>query len=304
MIRFWVEFRRYYRPKTGHGLGVHIDRDVKPLGERGTDFLTQFGRTKSDYACCKGLTKSEWAWEFLRRNPDYKRAFIVSRSRLSQIARLNNGTPVTRPRGCQAGASDWGLACHADPTLSAVEAPVFWSQAALKHHAEADAARGGSNPAQADLDVFRDRNCAAIFERRHGVSVLLRTPSDAIDLQITGANILLSPVSLSFRIAGIKAVKTSATTLLLLTHSIQKRTFGNTNPLPRHQRLGLLKALVALDCKQSRGSLQDTAIVFRALGLTRLSWSTIGDESLKKQVIRARNRGLKLMQGGYRTLLR
>ncbi|MCB1468598.1 MAG: DUF2285 domain-containing protein, partial [Rhizobiaceae bacterium] len=26
--------------------------------------------------------------------------------------------------------------------------------------------------------------------------------------------------------------------------------------------------------------------------------------SLKKQVIRARNRGLKLMQGGYRTLLR
>ena len=98
-------------------------------------------------------------------------------------------------------------------------------------------------------------------------------------------------------------MKSQAATLLLLSHSIQKRFSGIAEPLPRHQRLGLLKALVAFDCKQSGGSLQDTAIVFRALGLTRLSWSTVGDESLKKQVIRARNRGLKLMQGGYRTLL-
>ena len=283
---------------------MHIDRDVKPLSERATDFLTQFGRTKSDYTCCKGLTKSEWAWEFLRRNPDYKRSFIVSRSRLTQITRLNNGTPVMRPRGCQAGASDWGLACFSDPGLSAVQKPIFWSQSVLKHHAEAEAVIAEPDPAQADLDVFRDRNCAAILERRQGVSVLLRTPKEAIDLQIMGANILLNPARLLFRVDGLNAVKSRAATLLLLFHTIQTRTSGNTNPLPRLQRLGLLKALVALDCKQSGGSLQDTAIVFRALRLTRLSWSTIGDESLKKQVIRARNRGLKLMQGGYQTLLR
>ena len=283
---------------------MHINRDVKPLSERATDFLTQFGRTKSDYACCKGLTKSEWAWEFLRRNPDYKRAFIVSRSRLSQIARLSNGTPVMRPKGCQADASKWGLACFSDPGLSAVQTPVFWSQAALKHHAEAEAVIAEPDPAQADLDAFRDRNCAAILERSHGISVLLRTPKEAIDLRVTGTNVLLNPARLSFRIDGLKAVKSRAATLLLLLQTIQTRTSGNTNPLPRHQRLGLLKALVALDCKLSGNSLQDTAIVFRALRLTRLSWSTIGDESLKKQVIRARNRGLKLMQGGYLTLLR
>lgn len=282
---------------------MHIDRDVEPLSERATDFLTRFGRTRSEYACCKGLTKSEWAWEFLRRNPEYKRSFIISRSRLTQIARLNNGTPVMRPRGCQAGASEWGLACFSDPDLSAVQTPVFWSQSVLKHHSEAEAAIAEPDPVQADLDVFRDRNCAAILERRQGVSVLLRTPKDAIDLQITGANIALCPARLSFRIDGLNAVKSSAATLLLLLQSVQTRTFGNTNPLPRHQRLGLLKALVALDCKQSGGSLQDTAIVYRALRLTRLSWSTIGDESLKKQVIRARNRGLNLMEGGYRTLL-
>lgn len=283
---------------------MHIDRDVKPLSERTTDFLTQFGRTRSDYVCCKGLTNSEWAWEFLRRNPDYKRSFIVSRSRLSQIARLKNGTPVMRPKGCQAGASDWALACFSDPGLSAVQTPVFWSQAALKHHAEAEAAIAEPDPPQADLDIFRDRISAAILEHRQGVSVLLRTPREAIDLQIVGANILLNPARLLFRIDGLNAVKSRAVTLLLLLQSVQTCTSGNTNPLPRHQRLGLLKALVALDCKQFGGSLQDTAIVFRALRLTRLSWSTIGDESLKKQVIRARNRGLKLMQGGYRTLLR
>jgi hypothetical protein len=303
VIRFWVEFRRHYHPKFGPGLGVHIDRDVKPLSKRATDFLTRFGRTKSDYAYCKGLTKSEWAWEFLRRNPDYKCAFIVSRSRLSQIARLNTGTPVMRSRGCQAGASDWDLECFSDPDLSAVQTPIFWSQAALKHHAEAEAEIAEPDPAQADLDVLRDRNCAAILERRHGVSVLFRTTKEAIDLQITGANILLSPVHLTFRIVGFNTVKSRAATLLLLLPCIQKRLSDNAEPLPRHQRLCLLKALVALDCKQSGGSLQETAIVFRALGLTRLSWSTIGDESLKKQVIRARNRGLKFMQGGYRTLL-
>ena len=278
---------------------MHIDRDVKPSSERATDFLTRFRRTKSDYACCKGLTKSEWAWEFFRRNPDYKRAFIVSRARLSQIARLNNGMPVMRPRGCQAGASDWGLECFSDPDLSAAQTPVFWSQSVLKHHAEAEAATAEPDPAQADLDVFRDRNCAAILERSHGISVILRTPKDAIDLHITGTNVLLNPARLSFRIDGLHALRSRAATLLLLFQSIRTRASCNTNPLPRHQRLGLLKALVALDCKQSGGSLQDTAIVFRALRLTRLSWSTIGDESLKKQVIRARNRGLKLMQGGY-----
>ena len=214
---------------------MHICRDVKPLSERATDFLTQFGRTKSDYACCKGLTKSEWAWEFLRRNPDYKRAFIVSRARHSQIIQLNNGTPVMRPRGCQVGASEWGLACFSDPALSAVETPVFWEQTVLKHRAEADAATTESDPTQADLDVIRSRNCAAILERRHGVSLLFRTAKEAIDLKITGANILLSPAHLTFRIAGFNAVKSDAATLLLLLHSIQKHTSGNTNPLPRHQ---------------------------------------------------------------------
>ena len=32
------------------------------------------------YAPCAGLTRDQWAWEFLRRNPDYQRdyrAFIA-----------------------------------------------------------------------------------------------------------------------------------------------------------------------------------------------------------------------------------
>jgi hypothetical protein len=47
------------------------------------------------YACCASLTRDQWAWEFLRRNPDYRtdyRQFIT----LWQALEADYGTPPHR----------------------------------------------------------------------------------------------------------------------------------------------------------------------------------------------------------------
>lgn len=262
-----------------------------------------FGSSKLDYAYAHGLSKQEWAWEFLRRNQDYRRDYVTSRARLSSIAYLSNNIPLMRPRGHQSDAQKWGLACFSDPTKTAHQTPIFWSTDSLKQHVDATAVHTGSVNNQIDLDVFRQSTCIAILENKIGNNVLIRSGTIAIDLHIEGINVLLNPAALSFRIDGITEVKEQTEALKLLAGALQNTPPTNIKVMSKSARQNLLKALIALDCNQVGGSLQDTANLFRTLHLTRLSWSSNGDESLKKQVIRARNRGLKLVQGGYRNLL-
>lgn len=263
-----------------------------------------FATSKLDYIYTQSLTKQQWAWEFLRRNPDYHRAFVTSRARLTQIIYLANNIPVMRPRGYQTGVEDWGLACFSDPAKSAYQMPVFWSKESLRHSSIAKANPLRNVSKQADLDVYHQSACIAVLENRRGNNVLVRTGRTAIDLRIEGINILLKSADLSFRIDGTSNMKHRSETLIMLANALSEIPKARTHPVPKPTRQSLLKALVALDCNLNGGSLQGTANVFRALNLTRLSWSTNGDESLKKQVIRARNRGLKLMKGGYKSLLR
>jgi hypothetical protein len=118
-----------------------------------------------------------------------------------------------------------------------------------------------------------------------------------------GANIVLVPVRLRFRIVGF-AVLPDRTNALAALNAVRQNPAQSARKSPRPRDQALRKrGLVALDCKLLGGSLQDTAKVFRVLGMTRLAWSASGDEALKKQVWRARNAGLKLMRGGYRKLL-
>lgn len=262
-----------------------------------------FATSKLDYAYTQGLTKQEWAWEFLRRNTDYHRNYITSRARLSRITTLSNNIPLMRPRGQQIGAQKWGLACFSDPTKTAHQTPIFWSKDVLRHHAKAEAIHPENTTDQTDLDVFSQSTCIAILENKIGNNVHIRSGTLAIDLHIEGINVLLNPAALSFRIDGITEVKEQTEVLKLLAGALQNIPAKRTKSISKSARQNLLKALIALDCNQAGGSLQDTANLFRTLHLTRLSWSSNGDESLKKQVIRARNRGLKLMQGEYRNLL-
>ena len=60
-----------------------------------------------DYALT--LSRSDLAWEFLRRNPAYQRACQLHRKGLPHVRRLKNGLQFVRKRNSATSALAWGL---------------------------------------------------------------------------------------------------------------------------------------------------------------------------------------------------
>lgn len=75
--------------------------------------MTKPGGTNSRYEWMLKLSAEGWAWEFLRRNPDYRRDYYVD---------LDDG-----PGASAHNASYWGLLKFVDPDQDARSAAVFWS---------------------------------------------------------------------------------------------------------------------------------------------------------------------------------
>lgn len=267
------------------------------------DFESFFRERAAEYARTDSFDDADWAWEHLRRDPAYRRDYVASRARLSKTITHVSGARIHRPRGCQRNAAKWDLICLADPSKNGRDTPVFWAKRSPKWHVEAEAFDHPNDSHSADLDPNKRSFIAAILIRTSVQVALVRAAGSTLNLVIEGPNIVLVPVRLRFRIDGFAALSERVKALQALNAA--RRTAAQTtrkSPRPRDQTLRK-RGLVALDCKLLGGSLQDTAKVFRALGMTRLTWSASGDEALKKQVWRARNAGLKLMRGGYRKLL-
>ncbi len=272
------------------------------MGARGEDFVARFDKTASDYAYTDGLTDTDWAWEFLRRNPDYSADYCESRARTAKATTHPSGVRIYRARGYHHNAKKWGLAVFANPDLNACQTDVFWSQEALNHCVTASSLSAETGEQETDLDLFRDQNCTAILCDDNRQSVIVRSQNTAIDMQLVGASALFQSVRLQFHLNGFASVRNGTTALIWVRNALKSLRAADKRALTKTTRTNRKKYLVALDCSGKGASLRDTALVFRALRLTRLSWSN-GDEALKKQVWRCRKSGLNLMQGGYRKLL-
>jgi len=55
------------------------------------------------------LSDAELAWEFLRRNPEYRRCFQMGRVGRARPRRLGSGQLLWRVAEPRAGAGHWGL---------------------------------------------------------------------------------------------------------------------------------------------------------------------------------------------------
>lgn len=271
-----------------------------PMVVRRTEFLGKFGKTKSDYAYCESLTKREWAWEFLRRNKDYRIDVKTNRIRFTKPVKHPSGITLYRPRGNHSPARKWGLSVFADPNLPANKTHIFWRPKLMPNAISAKALPYKEHP---DLDLFSTPSCIAILQGNGTQKLLIRTPECILDVTFIGANPLFENVDLEFRVRGFQHLKPQLNALFLLEKALNIAADDTPNGKIKRLVSTNLRGLIALDCQDQSGSLQDTANVFRAFGMTRLSWSTVGDESLKKQIIRARKKGIGIMQSGYKNLL-
>ena len=63
----------------------------------------------ADHHHLSSSPKSDWAWEFLRRDTGYQRAATASRFEMLKVATIGAGVPVFKLFKREEAAQDWAL---------------------------------------------------------------------------------------------------------------------------------------------------------------------------------------------------
>ena len=217
------------------------------------------------------LTVPGFAWEFLRRNPEYGSEFGPRGARIDQR---------------------WGLRFPVDPQLSAENADVFW---------RAEIAPG------IVLPIIGDGHQAAKRLQEKQIAGGPRQADDGVHLRlVAGLQLLVQratpppgPVLVVLSLDQDFGVRVRA------VEALDRVVRGRAAPKSRltmAQRARLARSLVALDGAERHESYRDIArSVFGHDRVDRETWRTA---SIRDATIRLVRSGRNLMRGGYLKLLR
>lgn len=251
---------------------------------------------KYDYTM--GLRRRDWAWEFLRRNPDfaaeaYAHYHTVQRSMSciadSKVLHLYERSPL---------AETWGLIFFPNPDQAAPRADVYWLSGwdpaivsmfvTARKNGEADEMKAVIEGCQ--IDVLRDPN---------GTEHLLTRGTHASAQSIcSGASLLHArePVKVILDTRGPDRIERSVDAYKLAEDILHPGPFKWTERTKRYRN-----ALICLDVKAAGLSLKDAAEII--YGSERVSSDWGSQKSLRDRVRGFYRAGQKLSDGGYRNLL-
>jgi len=221
------------------------------------------------------------AWEYLRRNPDYRRDWLRHRR---------------RPEAAQA----WGLRLLEDPAWDARDAHPAWfpdHDSVFQFYPDAD-----PPPGAAVFAFWRIPGHKCLIHDGKRLVLLVRWPGG-------GLRLALAP-GLADGMAYVHVIRAcaSASTLqrMLTTRQAQRAATGEAAPAasarsrPTPAALLELHTLQALDATLAGASLRETAAGL--FGADRVAESWYADGGLRSRVRRLVRRGQTLMHGGYRRL--
>jgi hypothetical protein len=276
-------------------LGLFLNHDLaKPSRGLPRDTATSFDPASYD--------PSDWAWEFLRRNPDYGADWRCSVPRRLPYITLKDGTRLLRLRRRFPRAERWGLYAFADPAIAARQAMVFWHITALKRLVRVRAAppnhRHDLTPLT--LSSFNVDRAAAI-----GVDnvplVLMKGPGVHIPLEIHDVAVLTNSFAPVFEIDGFADLN-AQTELLKRLHRFteQAPSAANRPAFAIDERLH--HALIALDESLRGKTYRQIAIAIFGEKKVAEEWQG-PSQFLKDRTRRLVAKGTELMKGGYRDLL-
>lgn len=249
------------------------------------------------------LSKSRWAWEFLRRNPDFREA--ASRHSPDEVSyrRACRSIMILRPRCDQAEASRWGLAFFPDPNLDGFEADVFWSEAIYPR-----AITVNVRPREiGEVDDIFERTTSVcqvrhLTDRMGREQILIKGDGCVVQVRCTGLSLMsLQPVRMHLDFGGFadadKKLKIFERARQVVDPGMEEEPLQWTR-----SNLALRNALIALDCLNAGLTHRDIAAVLYGWKRAEAGWDEPGT-ALRQEIIRLVRRGRHLRDGGYRELL-
>lgn len=260
---------------------------------------TAWDRRREDYAYSRELDSTGWAWEFLRRNEEYRRAYRVNRAGHPVAIQHVSGATLYRPRRRFLAAEDWGLELFADPDKTALETDVFWMPEHLRHSVVCHCRPNTSySSGLISLCEFRERR--AVLAGHAHEHVCVSGARDSASLLVTQGTMLFGKCVVTFSHEGLASALRHAETLAILRRLASKS--ANRNRKKEVTDSKFLDSMIALDGHLEGRSFRDIAIVLFGPDRVRTHWS--GDTQwMKSRGRRAIKSGEALMNGGYRKLL-
>ncbi|MFL6775401.1 MAG: DNA -binding domain-containing protein [Sphingomicrobium sp.] len=233
--------------------------------------------------------RAVFAWEWLRRNEDYRRAALAVLEAKGAGARAN-----------QTDALQWHLHAFEDPGLAAPLARPIWTAPRYQWVLRGNAEHAIASDDNFDLQALAP--LATLIEHGSIHRLLLSDGYRTLRLDLAGADVRLSPVRLSFELCGLKTLDRPLLVLRRFHSLVLRRRFTRSlhQPVRRARRLVLL--LRAFDAINAGANQAEIAEVLLSSSLVRRGWR-IHSPSIRSQAQRLVSGARALAAGGFWRLL-
>ena len=265
--------------------------------------------TISSLSYLRTLPKTRWAWEFLRRNPAYESDYARHmEGALSRISR-HDGLELLKLKRPEPEAEKWGLLFFASPNQTALTGPVFWCESVSPQVITVEAQPFNGSESKGMLDRLFD---LALFgsKRIHltdasgNEHVLIQRGHRVVQMRCRGHTLLDGDVKLRFLLDGFGHIDAKFATIKRLAKLYDQHT---GNPAVESNwsasTASLRDALIALDVYQAGHGYRETAIAIYGEEAANERFAD-PDKSMKNRMVRARKKGIELMEGGYINLMK
>ncbi|MEM7729326.1 MAG: DUF2285 domain-containing protein [Pseudomonadota bacterium] len=252
------------------------------------------------------MSDAAWAWEGLRRNPAYRKAWERHRQSLPDVSDQQGSVRYLRLDQPYFEAEQFGLVAFADPDLPASEAPVLWQPTALAGVLSVRLA-AANDPLDEGFSLSQLRCCPFVVDASDGVRHVRLGGFDFwIQLQTDDLVALSDDTRVVVELTGRPGMSRRLKTAdqLLTLHRPDRRRAPTPTRIPN--RAKLMEGLLAYDVQSGlagrKGSLKDIAKALFGDARIKAEWTT--NRSLKNHAVRARDRGRAFVRSGYRRILR
>jgi hypothetical protein len=252
----------------------------------------------SAYDYTAQLTPRDWAWEFLRRNPEFQMAWWQSRDAF-EITFSGSTLTIIHAHESASALERWGCLYTDAPDIDARTANIFWlpsyTPTILPMHA-----LPASAPMPAAPLALRDlsRPLTVLHTPDDVQHVLLHGSGHNIQLAISGASIL-EPVHL---LAKFEFGSEDMCRQVEVLHQFNNLIAGVLSA-GNQEATRLRNVLQALDGSLAGASHRDIAIALFGAARVEADWND-PRQNMRDRVRRAVHRGRALMTGGYKKFLR
>ncbi|MFN0190977.1 MAG: DNA -binding domain-containing protein [Aestuariivirga sp.] len=260
---------------------------------------TAWARRLDDYAYTRTLDRPGWAWEFLRRNPNYCGGYDDNAAFGHHEDFVMNGVQCHHLERRSSAAKAWGLVAFACPRQTAETANVFWHPDVASRIVPCDCAPTDGWKGE-EFDVLKLSGRRQLLIADNAEYLVVQRGCRSARLVAHGRSLISGPVRATFHVEGLDRAGRVAETLRTLASFMGARE--TETPEFGHSGSQLRDYLIALDGHLEGRSYRDIAQVLYGADRVAETWSE-ETRFLKDRVRRAVARGMELMNGGYRDLL-